>query len=173
MLRTALCLALATVCAPNVAQASINVSEAEPNDGYASAQLLPFQLYNPTTVTGAIEGTSAGMYDFYAFDPPSEQDAYQVDLTVSLESDLDGLGLWVFFPKSPGFAFYPPTQLVQQIGNLSRERFTLAVGRTTAGATGSYRLILSAVPEPATWALMLAGFGMVGFAMRRRRVAFA
>ena len=25
------------------------------------------------------------------------------------------------------------------------------------------------VPEPATWALMLAGFGMVGYAMRRRR----
>lgn len=27
-----------------------------------------------------------------------------------------------------------------------------------------------AVPEPATWALMIAGFGMVGFAARRRRV---
>jgi PEP-CTERM motif len=26
-----------------------------------------------------------------------------------------------------------------------------------------------AVPEPATWAMMLAGFGVVGFAMRRRR----
>jgi hypothetical protein len=28
------------------------------------------------------------------------------------------------------------------------------------------------VPEPASWALMIAGFGMVGFAMRRRKVAF-
>ena len=28
---------------------------------------------------------------------------------------------------------------------------------------------VAAVPEPATWALMLAGFGMTGFAMRRRR----
>lgn len=27
------------------------------------------------------------------------------------------------------------------------------------------------VPEPATWAMMLAGLGGVGFAMRRRRVA--
>ena len=26
-----------------------------------------------------------------------------------------------------------------------------------------------AVPEPATWAMMLAGFGMIGFAARRRR----
>jgi hypothetical protein len=30
---------------------------------------------------------------------------------------------------------------------------------------------LAAVPEPATWALMLAGFGLVGAAMRRRHAA--
>lgn len=47
---------------------------------------------------------------------------------------------------------------------------TFADGTTLAG-TG-------AVPEPATWAMMLAGFGAVGFAMRRRAnvrttVAFA
>jgi PEP-CTERM motif len=30
----------------------------------------------------------------------------------------------------------------------------------------------TAVPEPATWAMMLAGFGGLGAAMRRRRVAF-
>jgi len=28
-----------------------------------------------------------------------------------------------------------------------------------------------AVPEPATWALMIGGFGMVGFTARRRRIA--
>ena len=27
---------------------------------------------------------------------------------------------------------------------------------------------ISAVPEPATWAMMIAGFGMIGFAARRR-----
>jgi hypothetical protein len=29
-------------------------------------------------------------------------------------------------------------------------------------------LTVSVVPEPATWAMMIAGFGMIGFAMRRR-----
>ena len=32
---------------------------------------------------------------------------------------------------------------------------------------------LTAVPEPATWALLLAGFGMVGYAARRRRAMVA
>ncbi|WP_374578504.1 PEPxxWA-CTERM sorting domain-containing protein [Phenylobacterium sp.] len=31
----------------------------------------------------------------------------------------------------------------------------------------------SAVPEPATWAMMIAGFGMAGAAIRRRRTTFA
>jgi hypothetical protein len=43
-------------------------------------------------------------------------------------------------------------------------RFTAV---TTTSATP-----VSAVPEPATWALMLAGFGLTGAAIRRRRVRF-
>jgi hypothetical protein len=31
--------------------------------------------------------------------------------------------------------------------------------------------VSNAVPEPATWAMMIAGFGLVGGAMRRRKVA--
>ncbi|HET6971778.1 MAG TPA: PEPxxWA-CTERM sorting domain-containing protein, partial [Phenylobacterium sp.] len=33
--------------------------------------------------------------------------------------------------------------------------------------------LLSAAPEPAAWALMLAGFGLLGAALRRRRAATA
>ena len=52
--------------------------------------------------------------------------------------------------------------------------FTLAVrdlsvtnGDTNTPITGTIRTL--AVPEPATWAMMLLGFGGIGFAMRRRR----
>ena len=38
--------------------------------------------------------------------------------------------------------------------------------RTVSGGGG-------AVPEPATWALMIGGFGLAGSALRRRRAAFA
>lgn len=51
----------------------------------------------------------------------------------------------------------------------------------TSGSNGNYAGTISfsptaAVPEPATWAMMVLGFGAVGFAMRRRpetRVRFA
>lgn len=51
----------------------------------------------------------------------------------------------------------------------------------TAGGNASYggnvNFTLAAVPEPATWAMMIAGIGAVGVAMRRRsataRVAFS
>ena len=41
-----------------------------------------------------------------------------------------------------------------------------------------YRIVINydevpAIPEPSTWALMLAGFGMVGYAMRRKKARAA
>lgn len=35
----------------------------------------------------------------------------------------------------------------------------------------AYTMQTAAVPEPATWAMMLLGFGAIGFAMRRRKQA--
>ena len=39
----------------------------------------------------------------------------------------------------------------------------------TARVSGTFTLLSNSVPEPATWAMMLMGFGAVGFAMRRKR----
>jgi hypothetical protein len=38
--------------------------------------------------------------------------------------------------------------------------------------TANYRFnfLVGSVPEPSTWAMMLAGFGLIGMAMRRRGV---
>ncbi|MGB4810946.1 MAG: FxDxF family PEP-CTERM protein [Methylophilaceae bacterium] len=43
----------------------------------------------------------------------------------------------------------------------------------TSGGNGSYsgNLNIAAVPEPETYALMLAGLGLIGFAARRNKVA--
>jgi hypothetical protein len=42
-------------------------------------------------------------------------------------------------------------------------------GATRYGA-GSFT---ASVPEPTSWAMLLAGFGLVGFAARRRRITVA
>ncbi|MBB4619913.1 PEPxxWA-CTERM sorting domain-containing protein [Sphingomonas abaci] len=73
-----------------------------------------------------------------------------------------------------------------EIGATSFPTLTYVSGRGVnlsqqlGGSPGDspYRIVIDYdvapfVPEPSTWALMLAGFGMVGFAMRRRKVAFA
>jgi hypothetical protein len=49
--------------------------------------------------------------------------------------------------------------------------FALDAGsKDGATITGSFKLISNAVPEPATWAMMITGFGLVGATLRRRRV---
>ena len=41
--------------------------------------------------------------------------------------------------------------------------------RTTDGALGRGVFTVNAVPEPSSWAMLIAGFGLVGAAARRRR----
>jgi hypothetical protein len=54
---------------------------------------------------------------------------------------------------------------------LDPSTYTLTINgnNSGAGSLGGSITIRQAVPEPATWAMMLLGFGAVGFAMRRRR----
>jgi hypothetical protein len=75
--------------------------------------------------------------------------------------------------SADGFAYYTAS------GNF-RNSFSVSgtlglVGPFTAGAEGDRLQILvgNAVPEPATWAMMIGGFGLAGAAMRRRNTARA
>ena len=46
--------------------------------------------------------------------------------------------------------------------------FQAASTQPTDTSVGLDNIAVSAVPEPATWAMLLLGFGMIGFAMRKR-----
>jgi hypothetical protein len=48
-------------------------------------------------------------------------------------------------------------------------KITVSGTGTAGGSLYNGNLSATAVPEPATWAMMLVGFGAVGFGMRRRR----
>ena len=52
-------------------------------------------------------------------------------------------------------------------------RFTGLANNDSTAFIDNVSLATNAVPEPASWALMIAGFGLTGAAMRRRRVAAA
>jgi hypothetical protein len=64
---------------------------------------------------------------------------------------------------------------VQQLTAADGSVFTVKFGNLSGVTFGSNAVspvtitVNSVVPEPATWALMIAGFGMVGYAMRRRQ----
>jgi hypothetical protein len=80
---------------------------------------------------------------------------------------------------------YNPAFVTAQGGTIAAAEATLVAGllagnaylniHTTVFPGGEIRGFLSAVPEPATWAMMLLGFAGLGFAFRksRRKLSFA
>lgn len=98
--------------------------------------------------------------------------------TLTVESTV---GTVVFVPGSAGFPndangnqFAPGTNgLFTVIGSVQGERF---ISMTLTSSQNSFEidnLATAAIPEPATWAMLIAGFGMVGFTARRRRSVVA
>jgi hypothetical protein len=73
---------------------------------------------------------------------------------------------------------YDPGVVMPTLGTKIQLRLSQSYGYSVAGGAsfGSNRLgevILGGVPEPASWAMMLGGFGLVGGALRRRKAVAA
>ena len=104
--------------------------------------------------------TADGILSNFSFRPNQDIDfgvvtLNGVELTVTNTVDAGGnLSLAKLFPAN----FVGPLQLVVNF---------------TSGGNGSYsgNINVTAVPEPETYALMLAGLGLVGFMARRRKAA--
>ena len=69
------------------------------------------------------------------------------------------------FGDRPSFAYSPFSQYF--VANGASSLISFAFRHTSPGFYLD-DVVVTMVPEPATWGLMLAGFGMIGFAMRRR-----
>lgn len=145
----------------NGANANFQFEVAEPfaaGDPATALSISNFQYFlgaNPVAFTNIAavnfyQLASGGMFDL-AFTDGNVINIYGIDIgsTGSV---------------TPGF-YFPPQ--VSSIG----VNFSLNSGQGTVSATK-----VAPVPEASTWAMMLAGFGAIGFAMRRRqnvRVSFA
>lgn len=126
-------------------------------------------------------GPNAGQASAVLFTAPTTS-TYRFDFAAFIaDNNPSGVNVFAFTPG--GF--------VTGLGTLTRSNLAIGgsrVGFLTAGQqlgvgvdyAGSYfndstgvNFTATAVPEPAAWALMIAGFAMTGFAARRRRVALA
>ena len=90
-----------------------------------------------------------------------------LDFTAAWVSDTLG-GTWALFPDDPANDIKEDWGLSGLY--LPAGTYTLHI-QGTRGTNTSYQggIAFAAVPEPATWGMMLMGFGAIGFAMRRRR----
>ncbi|MEG3123201.1 FxDxF family PEP-CTERM protein [Sphingomonas sp. GB1N7] len=133
----------------------------------------------PTTMSGV--GTAVA-YNTFLFSPLASG-SYTFLLTSSTLNYDPFLALYAapFNPASPltniiiandDLAAGNVTQSGFTVNLLAGTVYTAVIAGFDNQDFGTYTLTIanaaSAVPEPATWAMMIAGFGMVGFGMRRR-----
>jgi hypothetical protein len=145
--------------------------------------------FDQSMITGFNPVTLSGVADVWGL-PLSGYDYYQLTvgpLVYSSRADiLDGeLGPLIAFSggkitrfttESDGYTFAPrplvTTGLWYQDPNTIQVGWSIYSGYRTDGAIGAWDFadsFVRAVPEPATWGLMLAGFFGLGAALRSRR----
>ncbi|MEO9467683.1 PEPxxWA-CTERM sorting domain-containing protein [Parasphingorhabdus sp.] len=117
--------------------------------------------------TNQLVGTNDGTGDFFGLDPANgDQTLLGGDGFVN-NSDLafDGdLGVYWLLDFSGDFYQYNADTLSRTLISNTGRQFD---GLAYTGSIGT----MGAVPEPATWAFMIFGFGAIGGAMRRQRKA--
>jgi PEP-CTERM motif len=155
--------------------ASVNVA-ASANGGTAVGAVAG-TWNDGSTPDGAINGVidsyfnySATLADLTMYHPNTEGGLNALIVTFAALSDITNISIYgradcCSYRDVYGFRLFDANDNVVAQGQLDA---------TNSDHFASVDLP-AAVPEPASWALMLAGFGAVGYAMRRRsaKVAFA
>jgi hypothetical protein len=142
--------------------------------GPVNSGLLEFGLYDGDS---AASGDQVALFTLNGFDLTAELNAilegkpglqssenfYSLTLPGSVYADLaTGTATFALTLKGPGLGILGETPN----NGATLDFATLTVGsRDVGGPPG--------IPEPGTWALMLAGFGLTGAELRRRRAAAA
>jgi hypothetical protein len=148
----------------------------------ASAAILSFDLTGDYTASWSldsnptpqeVDGISFTLWDVFGSFPGSAFDV--VDLRFYEAAALGGLTIVDFFGGGVTLIDAIGGQLFS--GTLNSPMFAPGTYDLLDFDGREYTLVISdpngVIPEPATWAMMIAGFGLVGFAARRRSRAVA
>ena len=132
---------------------------------------FPQPAYSPQMAAALLFGGAPGKYAISTqqnvIDHLGWVDGFGTSMHLKRDWDTGGFG-------TPVAENFQPVPLYNQVGAFSayvgdREQI---LGTPLGGAQYQYasiNYVFAAVPEPATWALLIAGFGMVGATVRRRR----
>lgn len=127
--------------------------------GTATATSVFIPGGNNAAPTFANDGSLGGTYpSIYHGNDGDGNDVFTLTLTAA--TSIDSIAIFgrtdcCSYRDIYSFSLFNGTQLVQK-------------GQLDARLTGSASATVAAVPEPATWAMMLVGFGAIGGAMRRK-----
>jgi len=125
-----------------------------------SVDRFGFSALQITGISGTINGQAiTGLYDL----------AGPYYYLTSGPTFLDGGGVRFNTALAQNIAFFHQDNVASDIYRVNGNGTISAFGSATSRAA----VATSAVPEPATWALMLMGFGAMGVALRRRKAGKA
>ncbi|VXC85379.1 FxDxF family PEP-CTERM protein [Sphingomonas sp. 8AM] len=161
-------IAAAVAATPAMAAQQINT-----NIGLSQSAPGVFTGLFGNTVTSADVNSSSVYTDTYQFIVPTAGIVGASAVTLTFDGSLTFSevllnGVKLVIRRTNGV--YLATSPLGGLASAENPQKLSITGKLT-GATGTYTgnvRFESAVPEPGTWALMILGFGIVGYAMRRR-----
>jgi PEP-CTERM motif len=148
-----------------------NVNVAASANGGTAVGALPGTYNFASTPAGAINGVIDSFFNFAPnpgdltmYHPDTEGGANALIITFSALSNITNISIY-------GRADCCSSRDLFGFRLFDAQNVVVAQGQLDARNSDHFASISlpAAVPEPASWAMMLAGFGAIGFAMRRKR----